>query len=346
MILKLILTLKMKIKHFTIPVFIPMQACPFQCIFCDQEKISGHVEVPNPGGVVQIIEKHLATIPSKSSRVEVGFFGGTFTGLPIAVQQSYLEAVQPFIKNKQVDGIRLSTRPDYIDEKILNMLKNYGVQTIELGAQSMDDEVLDKSGRGHTAEDIIRASKLINEHGFRLGLQMMVGLPGDTAGKSVATAKSFVTLNARDVRIYPALVIKDTPLERLYKLGEFSPLDLDRAVEVVAKIYRSFEEAGINIIRTGLHPSDGLLNGEELIVGPFHVSFKELVLTKLWEEELINLLTKETTETIEIFIPQGQINYAVGYQSKNKIRLLEKFKSVNFKTDQSLTGRQYYADFS
>jgi histone acetyltransferase (RNA polymerase elongator complex component) len=141
-------------------------------------------------------------------------------------------------------------------------------------------------------------------------------------------------------------VIKDTPLERLYKLGEFSPLDLDRAVEVVAKIYRIFEEAGINIIRTGLHPSDGLLNGEELIAGPFHVSFKELVLTKLWEEELINLLTKETTETIKIFIPQGQINYAVGYQSKNKIRLLEKFKSVNFKTDQSLTGRQYYADFS
>jgi histone acetyltransferase (RNA polymerase elongator complex component) len=336
----------MKKKHFTIPVFIPMQACPFQCIFCDQEKISGHVEVPEPVNVVQIIEKHLATIPVKNSQIEVGFFGGTFTGLPFALQQSYLEAVQPFIRNKQVGGIRLSTRPDYIDEETLMLLGEHGVQTIELGAQSLDDEVLDKSGRGHCAQDIISASKLIVRHGFRLGLQMMVGLPGDSAEKSIATARAFVELKARDVRIYPALVIKGTPLEKLYMLGKFSPLDLDEAVEVVAMVYRIFEEAGINIIRTGLHPSDGILNGEELIAGPFHVSFKELVLTKLWKEELQTLFAMGGKERIEIFIPDGQINYAAGYKSANKNRLLKKYKSVKFKIDQSLTGRQYYADFN
>jgi histone acetyltransferase (RNA polymerase elongator complex component) len=162
----------------------------------------------------------------------------------------------------------------------------------------------------------------------------------------VITARSFVELKAQDVRIYPALVIKDTPLERLYKLGKFSPLKLNEAVEVVAKVYRIFEEAGINIIRTGLHPSEGLLYGEDLIAGPFHVSFKELVLTKLWEEALQNLFAKDSNEMLEIFIPPGQINYAVGYKSTNKNMLLEKFKTVRFKTDQNLSGRNYYANFS
>jgi len=336
----------MKYKHFTIPVFIPMQACPFQCIFCDQEKISGHLAIPEPEDVVKIIEQHLETIPSSNSYVEVGFFGGTFTGLPVDLQGEYLEVVQAFIKTDQVKGIRLSTRPDFIDAEKLNVLKKYGVQTIELGAQSMDDEVLDKSGRGHTAEDTVRASELIKKHGFRLGLQMMVGLPGDTAEKSLATAKSFVSLKARDVRIYPALVIKDTPLEALYNLGRFKPLELEEAVETVASVYRLFEEAGVNIIRIGLHPSDGLLNGTELVAGPFHVSFKELVLTKLWEEEFQKLHEKDQKGPVEISIPPGQVNYAVGYQSVNKNSLLEKFKTVRFKTDKKLKGRQFYADFS
>lgn len=337
---------QMKKKHFTIPVFIPMQACPFQCIFCDQEKISGEAEIPGPHDVVDIIEKRLATIPSINSVVEVGFFGGTFTGLPIAVQQNYLEAVQPFIRKGLIHGIRLSTRPDYIDEENLNMLRKFHVLTIELGAQSMDDEVMIKSGRGHTVEDTVKACKLINDKGFRLGLQMMVGLPGDAHEKSIATASSFVNLKAQDVRIYPALVIKDTPLERLYRDGKFKPLDLDEAVEVVAGVYRIFEAVGVNIIRTGLHPADGLLNGDDLIAGPFHVSFKELVLTKLWEEELRTLLSEEGKEKVEISISPGQMNYAVGYHSANRNKLLNKFKNVRFKTDPQLTGRQYYADFS
>jgi len=336
----------MKKKHFTIPVFIPMQACPFHCIFCDQEKISGHVEIPGTGDIAKIIEKNLSTIPFQNSLVEVGFFGGTFTGIPSEMQQDYLEAVQPFIKKKQISGIRLSTRPDYIDDARLTLLGKYHVHTIELGAQSMDDEVLKKSGRGHSARDIVIASGKIRKHGFRLGLQMMVGLPGDTAEKSIATAKKFVELKARDVRIYPALVIRGTALEKLYRLEKFKPLDLEEAVETVATIFNLFEDKGVNIIRTGLHPSDGLISGEDLIAGPFHVSFKELVLTRLWERELANILLKDGKDKIEIFIPPGQVNYAVGYQSKNKNKLLEKFKTVRFKTDHSLTGREYYVDFN
>jgi histone acetyltransferase (RNA polymerase elongator complex component) len=335
----------MKKKHYTIPVFIPMQACPFQCIFCDQEKISGETEIPGPGDVIDIIEKHLATIPSINSTVEVGFFGGTFTGLSNAVQQYYLEAVQPFIRKGQIMGIRLSTRPDYIDEENLILLRKYHVQTIELGAQSLDDDVLIRSGRGHTVEDTVRASKLINVRGFRLGLQMMVGLPGDTREKSLATARSFVELKAQDVRIYPALVIKTTPLEKLYHNGKYIPLALDEAVDIVAGIYRVFEAAGVNIIRTGLHPSDGLLSGDDLIAGPFHVSFKELVLTKLWEEELHDIFSEEAAEKVVISIAPGQMNYAVGYQAANKKKLHAIFKNVRFKTDPNLTGRQYYVDF-
>jgi len=336
----------MKKKHYTIPVFIPMQACPFHCIFCDQEKISGCVNIPGPEDVVQIIEKNLATIPSQNTIVEVGFFGGTFTGISTEMQQEYLEIVQPFIQKKTIIGIRLSTRPDFINDANLGMLKKFNVNTIELGAQSMDAEVLKRSGRGHSVQDIIYASDKIREHGFRLGLQMMVGLPGDSADKSVATAMKFVELKARDVRIYPALVIKGTPLEKLLREGKYEPLELDEAVKIVAEVFRIFEKAGINIIRTGLHPSDGLISGEELIEGPFHVSFKELVLTKLWANELDVLLTKTGKENIEIYVPPGQLNYAVGYQSKNKNMLLEKFRSVRFKTDQSLKGRKYNVNFS
>ncbi len=210
----------------------------------------------------------------------------------------------------------------------------------------MDEDVLKRSGRGHTANDTIIAATMIRENGFRLGLQMMVGLPGDNAEKSVATAIKFVEMKALDVRIYPALVIKDTPLERLYNSGKFTPLGLAASVDTVAKVYRIFENANVNIIRTGLHPSDGLISGEELVAGPFHVSFKELVLTKLWQEELDKLFRGVAKEWIKIFVAPGQVNYAVGYQSKNKNALLAKYNRVQFKTDHSLTGRQYYVDIS
>jgi histone acetyltransferase (RNA polymerase elongator complex component) len=320
-----------------------MEACPFQCIYCDQEKISGHAKIPDEKYVLKIIKKHLETIPA-DAEIQVGFFGGTFTGLKPEIQQMYLEVVQPFIRNGSIKSIRLSTRPDFISSENLELLKKYYVETIELGAQSMDDGVLKKSGRGHKAQKTIEASGLIREKDFRLGLQMMIGLPGDTSEKSINTAKKFVELGAQDVRIYPTLVIKGTPLEKLYHSGKFSPLTLEDAVNLTAAIIPVFENAGVNVIRVGLHPSEGLMDKSDLIAGPFHVSFKELVLTKLWHEQLCNI-ARDRHNDLTVFIPPGELNYAVGYEAGNKKMLLEKFRRVRFKIDSQLTNRNYHVDY-
>lgn len=335
---------KMKPRHFTIPVFIPMEACPFQCIYCDQDKISGHTSIPSAEEITKTIQTHLSTM-SDRAEIEVGFFGGTFTGLTIEKQKYFLETVQPFIARNEVNSIRLSTRPDFIDEKILELLKSYNVETIELGAQSMDDEVLQKSGRGHKAAAIEAASEMIKDFGFRLGLQMMIGLPGDSADKSLYTAQKFVELGAKDVRIYPTLVIKGTPLEKLFRAGKFIPLSLDEAVDRTAAIFPLFENAGVNIIRTGLHPSDGLLDKTDLIAGPFHVSFKELVLTKLWNDQLKTIENTNNFSEITISIPLGQLNAAVGYGAKNKKMLLQKFRKVKFAINPTLRTQEYHVDY-
>ena len=335
----------MKLRHFTIPVFIPMQACPFRCIFCDQEKISGHINIPVAEDVVQIIEKHLATIPADNSIIELGFFGGTFTGLPLHQQEAYLNAAKPYIETGKISGIRLSTRPDFIDDEILFFLKKHGVKTIELGAQSMNDEVLKKSRRGHSVADTVAAAEKIVKNGFRLGLQMMIGLPGDTLEHSLFTAGKFVELQAKDVRIYPLVVIKGTPLEKLFKSGKYKPLALSEAVKITAEVYKIFESAGVNIIRTGLHPSEGLLSGDDLVAGPFHVSFKELVLTERWREIFSNIQKPENSSQISISVAAKELNYAIGYQASNKNLLLEKFQKVNFKIDETLKNREYHVNF-
>jgi histone acetyltransferase (RNA polymerase elongator complex component) len=295
--------------------------------------------------VVQIIEKHLKTIPSTNSIIELGFFGGTFTGLPLHLQETYLNAAKPYLESGKISGIRLSTRPDFIDEEILGFLKKHHVKTIELGAQSMNDEVLKTSGRGHKVADTIAAAAMIVKNGFRLGLQMMIGLPGDNMENALLTAKLFVELKAVDVRIYPLLVIKGTPLEKMYRSEKYVTLSLEEAVKITSEVYKIFEGAGVNIIRTGLHPSEGLLNGDDLIAGPFHVSFKELVLTERWREIFSKIQKPENTSQISISVAPKELNYAVGYQASNKNLLLKIFQKVNFKIDESLKNREYHVNF-
>jgi len=328
----------MKKKHFNIPLFIPELACPFQCIYCNQRKISGQLVVPSAEEITTKIDKHLETISEKNSEVEVAFFGGNFTGLKIDEQVEYLEVVQPYVQKGKISGIRLSTRPDYINEEALNILKNYNVKTIELGAQSMDDEVLKLSKRGHTAVDTENTSKLILEAGFSLGLQMMIGLPGDTLDKAIYTAKKIVELGANNTRIYPCLVIKGTKLEEMYRSGKYKPLSLDEAVLWSKELLKIFESSGVDVIKMGLHPSEGLLSGEELIAGPFHQSFRELVLTEIWWDLLEPLLKREESK-FDIYVPKGQINYAVGYNAQNKKRF--KDKEVKFIADQNFKGRDF-----
>jgi histone acetyltransferase (RNA polymerase elongator complex component) len=327
-------------KHFNIPVFIPELACPFQCAFCNQRKISGHIAVPDSGEIIKTVNDHLATFPKGDNHIEIGFFGGSFTGLPLPEQEKFLKLAKPYLDKGLIQGIRLSTRPDYINEEVLVLLKQYGVTTIELGAQSFDHEVLKQSYRGHTPEQTTASSKMILEHGFDLGLQMMIGLPGDSLEKALLTAKTIIALGASNTRIYPTVVIKDTALHRWYKTGKYKPLSLDEAVEWTKQLLPLFENAGVKVIRTGLHPSEGLLNGDELVDGPFHPSFKELVLTEIWYDKLKEI-KGEHYSSITIYVPPREINHAIGYQSKNKRRLFEKFGDVRFKADSGLRKMEF-----
>ena len=319
--------------HYVIPIFIPESACPFRCTYCNQYNITEKATSPKPDEVASFITGYLQTIPYQNPEVvvKVAFFGGNFTGLPISEQEAYLKVVQPFIDDKRVHSIQLSTRPDYISEPILMLLKNYRVSLVELGAQSLDPEVLKYTRRGHTVQDVIKSAQMIRQHGFELGLQMMIGLPGDTLEKSIATAQKIVELGAQYTRIYPTLVIQDTDLEKEFRDGLYQPLSLEEAVEWCAQIVPIFEQNNIQILRLGLHPSEGLIHHETLIAGPFHVSFKELVLTALWKDRLLQISQNNDTDTFEVEVPKTEINYAIGYASRNKIWLEKKYDKVVFK---------------
>lgn len=331
----------MKLKHYTIPIFIPELACPFQCVFCDQKKISGHSSIPSANEVKKIIETYLKSFIHKNAVVNIGFFGGNFTGISMNEQEEYLKTASVYLRNGDIHGIRLSTRPDYINEEVINLLANYSVSTVELGAQSFHDDVLLKSGRGHKAADISNAAVLIKKANIKLGLQMMIGLPGDSAEHSLYTASKIIEHGADNTRIYPTLIIKGTALERLYKAGKYSPLSLNEAVKQTKSVYLLFEKSNVNVIRVGLHPSEELLSGEELIAGPFHISFKELVLSSIWKDQLNNSVDEKSGKSITVKTSNEEINYAVGYQSSNKLMLKERFNKVLFAVDSTFTGRQF-----
>jgi histone acetyltransferase (RNA polymerase elongator complex component) len=295
--------------------------------------------------IVEKIELNLSTIDLVHSEVEVAFFGGSFTCLEIEQQKKYLEVVQPFITRGLIKSIRLSTRPDFINEEILSILKAMHVETIELGVQSLFDDVLQNSGRGHTAQDVTDASELINFHGIKLGLQMMVGLPGDTKEKSLITAKKIIALNPDCVRIYPTLVVRNTPLEKLYHKGDYKALTLEEAIDWVAPILKLFIQNEINVIRVGLHPSEGFESGEKLIAGPYHPSFRELVMTRIWHEEF-NCIEGKVNTDITITVPYSEYNNAIGYKANNKNLLKQKFKRLRFIRSHKLKGLEFHVDYN
>ena len=259
-------------KHYTIPFFIPHKGCPHKCIFCDQKRITGE-DMPDPRDIPKKIEKYLSTMPRSGAHIEVGFFGGSFTGIPQDIQKVFLKSAGYFLEEGRIQGIRLSTRPDLIDEKNVSFLKKQGVTCVELGVQSMSDKVLSASKRGHTAEDTERASRAILNEGLALGHQMMLGLPLSGFDEEFCTAKRISELGASQVRIYPVVVIRGTLLADLWKEGRFSPLEEEEAVDRAARLILFFESSGIKVIRCGLHPSKGLLSGEEYLAGPFHPAF-------------------------------------------------------------------------
>ena len=338
-----------KVKHYTFPIFVPELACPNRCVFCNQNSISGCYDQPSLAEVRNVIENRLSTMPVEDDNchIEIGFFGGNFTGIDEFMQREYLSLASSYLREGKIRGIRLSTRPDYITDDSLKLLNEYSVTTIELGAQSLDDEVLKLAGRGHTVADVERASGLIKGAGYCLGLQMMTGLPGDTKEKSLYTARRIIELGAECTRIYPTLVIKGTELEDLYRKGLYKPQSLEEAVSLAADLYVLFKDAGVDIIRMGLHPSENLTAENDLLAGPFHISFRQLVESEIWRRYFalicdswfsLGILPEkeDTTLTIQddnilIEVSTNELNQAIGYNGHNRDFLHTRFRDVIFK---------------
>lgn len=326
-------------KHFNIPIFIPHLGCPFDCIFCDQKKIASAQGAPEAGSIKGIIEEHLATIP-EGSDVEVAFFGGNFTAVRREWQEAYLREVFPYIEAGRISAVRISTRPDCIDEEILSFLKLWRVKVIELGVQSLHDEVLKASRRGYTAGDVFKACHLIKEHGFRLGIQLMVGLPGDNYRYSLMTAHLAAGLKPDMVRIYPALVISGTALEKMLVRGEYEPLSLKEAVRTVTDMFLVFASHGIKVIRMGLQPSEELRGEGVVAAGPFHPAFGELVKQEVFLRQSEMLIADagdlKNSDEITFFVNGREVSKLVGNKKANINYLKEKYGFKDIKVKSSL----------
>ncbi len=325
-------------RKYNIPIFVPHKGCPFDCVFCNQKRITGHIKSVTPDEVTDTIETYLKTI--RSGSVEAAFFGGSFTGIPIEEQSALMARVQPYIEAGRIDGIRLSTRPDYIDRSILDNLKKYNVTTIELGVQSLVPQVLAAANRGHSPEQVEAAVSMIREYGFSLGLQMMTGLPEDTPERSIYTAERIIALGPDCVRIYPTLTIKDTALEVLYNRGEYVPQTLSEAVELSKRLLLMFEAAGIDVIRIGLQPTDEINEGASVVAGPFHASFGELVESAVYYDIAAGGLSGMTGR-VELYVNPREISKLCGNRRANIIKLEKEFNiNVKVKGDNSLKKRE------
>ncbi|MGB9779267.1 elongator complex protein 3 [Caldanaerobacter sp.] len=316
----------MKRKMYIIPIFIPHWGCPFKCVFCNQNAITGQRKDVTIEEVVEIIETHLKTIPD-GANIEVSFFGGSFTGIPIEKQNLYLSIAREYLLKGKIQGIRLSTRPDYISEEILENLKAHDVSVIELGVQSMEDDVLQKSRRGHTSEDVVKAVSLIRKYGFKLGLQLMIGLPGDTEEKSLNTARKIVNLRPDFVRIYPTIVLKNTHLERMYREGKYTPLSLEEAIKIAKKMYIIFAKEDIDVIRIGLQTTENINFNKDVVAGPFHPAIGQLVESAVMLEVLKKVLDRETIKgkKLTIFCNGRKLSTIIGQKRYNKKFLEENY---------------------
>ena len=298
------------------------------CSFCNQKSISGALNPTTVEETVKICRQAYKQIDDKSE-TEIAFFGGSFTAIPQKYMTELLECVQQFIGENGFKGIRISTRPDCIDENILDILKKYHVTSIELGAQSMSDEVLFHNERGHSADDVRNASTLIKEYGFELGLQMMVGLYKSTPELDRYTADEIIKLSPKTVRIYPVVILEGTELSRKFISGEYIPMDFETAVELSAEIYMRFIQQGINVIKLGLHASETV--GAQMIGGFYHPAFRELCEGILFRKRIEESIKKEGNYIV--YVPEKSLSKAVGQKKSNLVYF--KSKGINLKIKPS-----------
>ncbi len=315
-------------KNYIIPIFVPHKGCPHNCIFCNQKRITGQTEYVTSKYVNDTIYKYRDSIKGNNANIEVAFFGGSFTAIPMEEQNIYLSVAKKYLNSGAINTIRLSTRPDYIDKKILSNLKKHGVSIVELGVQSMNEGVLQTSQRGHSAKDVVNAVKLLKNENFIVGIQLMLGLPGDSKNKCIDTVKKVIDLNPDFARIYPSLVIKDTQMEFMYRSGEYKPLTLSDAVDTCKEMLVLLESNRINVIRIGLQATDEMQMGKNIIAGPYHPSFRQLVESEIYKDMITFLLeSKFKGRPRKICIKTNTVDFSnvLGQRKSNLVYLNNKY---------------------
>lgn len=327
-------------EKYIIPIFVPHLGCPNNCTFCNQKSISGQMKNVTGKEIKITIDEFLQNFKNNDIEKEIAFFGGSFTGIEKKIQEELLEVAYEYVKNGTVSGIRVSTRPDYIDKEKLMLLKKYGVKTIELGVQSTNDYILKKCKRGHTFEDVKKASKLIRKFGFTLGHQMMIGLPESTRLDELNTAKDLAKLKPKIIRLYPVLVIKNTELEDEYKNKQYEPLTLNQAIETCKELLHYFEKKKIKVIRIGLQNTDLISNpkniGSEVVAGPYHEAFGQLVENSIWYDKILDEIKKFNTKVIaaQIEVNPVDVNNVVGHRKSN-LEQLKQIYDIELKVKQN-----------
>ena len=327
--------------HAIIPIFIPHLGCPNDCVFCNQKKITARTAPLSGEQMTDMIDRYLETIGGRGiETVEIAFYGGSFTGIPMEQQREYLSVAKEYKDRGLVRKIHLSTRPDYINDEILTNLKEYGADIIELGVQSFDEEVLRLSNRGHSHETVFDASRLIKDYGFDLGLQLMIGLPGDTREKSVRSAEEAAKIAPSVARLYPTVIIRDTELYDMYLRGEYRPLSMEEAILTTKEMYLTLTGAGVNVIRVGLKSTDLINEGGE-IAGGYHPAFRQLVESEIAKEQMESQLS-QLPQLLQLDLPESaekeisfvsspaSLSNMIGNRKSNRIYFENKYPHVRF----------------
>ena len=339
-------------KHAIIPIFIPHRGCPNDCVFCNQKAITARQADVTAEGVRNIIEEYLPTLTGRGlETIEVAFFGGSFTGIPIEDQSAFLAVARDYKRKGLIDKIHMSTRPDYIDERILDNLKAFDADVIELGVQSFDPAVLAASNRGHSVEAVYNACDLIKSYGFELGIQLMIGLPADSLESCLYSARETVRIAPSIARLYPTIVLNDTELLEMYLRGEYKPLTTEEAVAITKEMYKIIAAAGIKIIRVGLKSTD-LINDSgsdksQTVGHTYHPAFRQLVEGEIARESLEEQLSTlpEQTDSVTFFSNGVSFSNMIGNAKRNKTYFAKKYPDlkISYKVDDSLPDMVFTA---
>lgn len=321
-------------KHINVSLFVPHLGCPHACIFCNQKTISGCTEPLRKEDIIRACETASACAHDINDS-EIAFFGGSFTAIDRETMISCLETAAPYV-GTQFGGIRVSTRPDRIDEEVLAVLKRYGVTAIELGAQSMRADVLGKNERGHSPDATVKAAALIKEHGFSLGLQMMTGLYGSTPEDDVYTAECFIRMKPDTVRIYPTVVLENTRLAELYRAGEYIPCGFEETVALCADLLRRFTDEGIRVIRLGLHSGGNVEEG--YVAGVYHPAFRELCEALIFRQEAERALQELPAGAYTLYVPKGCMSKMKGQKKSNILYFADKGYDISVAENESVVG--------